>query len=265
MVYILFLILSFISSSGFSKDTPFNCKTIDESRSPYLGPMDDQGNYNTCYAFVGSYLLGHHLGLEINPEHVAVRNEYYNDQNKSSTVEEMMREGIGQVAHAVNSQMDYGFLTECGNNEIAKRDTHLDPLSYLAQLEKNCSLFKISDQKKLKIVRNSVETVGKDTVLYHIDSLLDKNKISAVFGTPRFFKGFEAEDGNWFHVMTIVGRRFNFQTESCEYIMRNTRGPDVNKNIKIHGPYNYRYEKGHYIVSRSYLRDYMSGIYFVKE
>lgn len=255
---ISFVLISILFSAHSSAES---CSTVDESQSQFIGPMDDQGEYNTCYAFVGSYLVGHYLKTEINPEHIAVRNEYYNDDNKASSVEAMMKEGIGQVAYSVNSQVSYGFLLECGNNDKAKLQTELDPLSYLSQLEKNCPII----QKKLEVVRNSVEEVGRDEAANRIDALLDKNQISAVFGTPRFFKGFEGEDGSWFHVMTVVGRRFNDKTQSCEYVLRNTRGPDVHIDMKVHGPYNYRYENGHFIVNRAYLKDFMSGIYFVKD
>ncbi len=239
------------------------CSTVDESQSQFIGPMDDQGEYNTCYAFVASYLVGHYLKTEINPEHIAVRYEYFQDQSKASSVEEMMKIGIGQVAASVNTQVSHGFLKECGKNDQAKLETKLDPLSYLGQLERNCPVI----QKNLEVVRNSVEDIGRDAAADQIDKLLDKNKkqISAVFGTPRFFKGFESFDEDGFHVMTLVGRRFNQQTKNCEYVLRNTRGPDVHSEMKIHGPYNYRYENGHFIVNRAYLKDYMSGIYYIKD
>jgi len=60
----------------------------------------------------------------------------------------------------------------------------------------------------------------------------------------------------------LVGRHWNYQTNRCDYVLRNTRGTAADFS-KVQGPYYLVYKDGYITVNRQYLRDFGGGIYYL--
>lgn len=109
----------------------------------------------------------------------------------------------------------------------------------------SCPIEKGSDVKSLK-----VKTVGaKDKIFSTIDEQLDKGNILGMHYTAEFLYNYKESATFSNHASSIVGRRFNPKTESCEYLLRNSWGKDCGSYDR-----NYECQDGHVWIAEDFFK-----------
>jgi C1A family cysteine protease len=104
-------------------------------------------------------------------------------------------------------------------------------LEYFEKLnDKNCGEQRETYGLSEENIRQVSSTEGKNgpAVMAAIDEQLDKGNISAV-AFP--FKMISTSDTGG-HSVTLVGRRFNEKTKTCEYLLRNSWGLTCGGSLK---------------------------------
>lgn len=115
----------------------------------------------------------------------------------------------------------------------------------LKQLANTCPIEDIPDLKNLKVKVDS----NKKTMYQTMDDQLDKGNIVGIGYISEVLKNYKTDV--WFsnHASSIVGRRFNEETKSCEYLLRNTWGRSCSgysENIEC--------KDGHAWIGENYLK-----------
>lgn len=90
----------------------------------------------------------------------------------------------------------------------------------LKQLANTCPIEDVPELKNLKV---EVDT-NKKTLYQTMDDQLDKGNIVGIGYKSDVLKDYKADGWVADHASSIVGRRFNEETKSCEYLLRNTWG-----------------------------------------
>lgn len=103
----------------------------------------------------------------------------------------------------------------------------------------SCAIIEDSETQRLK-----VQSVLRDSKVYDaIDDQLSKGNIVAVAYNMKILMNFKTEE-NSSHASSIVGRRFNKKTMSCEYLLRNSWG-----SCQSYYSLDYQCENGHIWIS----------------
>lgn len=131
-------------------------------------------------------------------------------------------------------------------NQISEILLKSDPSTAFKKItDLSCPIEKGSDVKSLK-----VKTVGANEKIFStIDDQLSKGNILGLHYTAEFL--YDYKSGTTFanHASSIVGRRFNPKTQSCEYLLRNSWGKEC-------GSYNRNYEcrDGHVWIAEDFFK-----------
>lgn len=109
----------------------------------------------------------------------------------------------------------------------------------------SCPVERGSDVKNLR-----VKTVGaKDKIFSTIDDQLNKGNILGMHYSSEFLYDFKESSTFANHASSIVGRRFNTKTQSCEYLLRNSWGKDCGSYDK-----NYECKDGHVWIAEDFFK-----------
>ena len=92
-----------------------------------------------------------------------------------------------------------------------------------------------------------------------IDKQLDKNNVSAI-GIQ--FSMLSAKNASGLHAVTVVGRRYNEEKKSCEYLLRNSWGLGCSKSLKQ--DLCAKDHSGHLWVSRDSLKDNVVNVTYIE-
>ncbi len=131
-------------------------------------------------------------------------------------------------------------------NQISEILLKSDPSSAFKKItDLSCPIEKGSDVKALK-----VKTVGtKDKIFSTIDEQLTKGNILGMHYTAEFLYNYKESATFANHASSIVGRRFNSKTGSCEYLLRNSWGKDCGSYDK-----NYECNDGHVWIAEDFFK-----------
>lgn len=109
----------------------------------------------------------------------------------------------------------------------------------------SCPIEKGSDVKALKVITVS----EKDNIFSTIDDQLSKGNILGMHYTAEFLYNYKESATFANHASSIVGRRFNSKTGSCEYLLRNSWGKDCGSYDK-----NYECTDGHVWIAEDFFK-----------
>lgn len=124
------------------------------------------------------------------------------------------------------------------------------------QLTQKCNLVQ-SDLMKGVVFKSLYEPKKPERLYSKIDEQLNKGQIVGIGYTAEVLLDYKAENMKGFHASTLIGRRFNKKTNSCEYLLRNSWG----KNCSQYGN-NIECKNGHAWVAEEIFK-YNNAIYEV--
>lgn len=102
--------------------------------------------------------------------------------------------------------------------EIIQTSSQKDVIKNL--IKKNCKIYSDSKLKGLKIK----STIGQKNIFNTIDEQLNKGEIIGIHYSSDIFKNFSSVSSIPDHSGTIVARRFDEKTQTCQYLLRNSWG-----------------------------------------
>lgn len=124
--------------------------------------------------------------------------------------------------------------------------------------EKNCQDKRLRPESKLSM-RSGLRS-GFDSII-DIDEQLNRNNPVSLNYDAWFLLKRARTNGVDNHYSSIVGRRLNEQTNTCQYLIRNSWGKDCSIYPE---PYNTQCEEGNIWVDESVLGQNIIGIHFLK-
>lgn len=104
-----------------------------------------------------------------------------------------------------------------------------------------------NQDNKIKNLKTNLDLIGGND-FSKIDAILNKGKIMGAYIKSDSLLDYK-KNGEVDHAVSIVGRRFNNQTQSCEYMIRNSWG-----NSCLEYDPNYECQNGHVWISEEYLK-----------
>jgi hypothetical protein len=137
--------------------------------------------------------------------------------------------------------------------------------------DRNLDFFEKLDDKNCKDKRNAYGVTEKSVhelnsknsdekgFLNAIDEQLDKNNVSAI-GIQ--FSMLSAKGASGLHAVNVVGRRYNEEKKSCEYLLRNSWGLGCSKSLKQ--DLCAKEHSGHLWVSRDTLKDGLVNVTYIE-
>jgi hypothetical protein len=111
--------------------------------------------------------------------------------------------------------------------------------------DKTCPVIRDDNLKALSVI-----TETKDEAMFTVlDQQLSKGNIVGIDYASSVLHNYKVEQEHANHASSIVGRRFNAQSNSCEYLIRNSNGIDCSS-------YSAEYEchSGHIWIGEDYLK-----------
>ncbi|HWU41901.1 MAG TPA: hypothetical protein VN132_00645 [Bdellovibrio sp.] len=248
-------------------------------------PIQNQEDSNVCYAYVAADLLQYKLHRKINPIDVAYQFKKAN-RHFDANPKEL---GVGEVAGALSAMKENGL---CKNEDLKTADKFSDMLSLILRSTQignpscpdNPSANNFDDTL-LTAKESSSETLGsaleracspriksdniKPRTIFgdkapgfdKIDDLLTNYVPIGVEVSNRGF-GYRLGDVGVGHALTLVGRAWDKESKSCQYILRNSWGPGCKKTITDNG---FKCDsEGHIIMSRSDLIDIIQSATYLE-
>ncbi|MCR9204360.1 MAG: hypothetical protein NXH75_07280, partial [Halobacteriovoraceae bacterium] len=137
--------------------------------------------------------------------------------------------------------------------EILMRKDLTNSFDFLAK--KSCEGNRIQNNSKVKISRKSHH--GKETTLNVLNEQLTNGNILGIGYHPSLFTPAEGVQG---HESTVVARKWNEQAKTCQFLVRNTYGPD-------HCEKTYSYMKcdeGHFWADQDDLLNSVVDVYYLE-
>ncbi len=160
-------------------------------------------------------------------------------------------------------------LSYCQKNIISSlfKNISEEDLNKVARLQKS-SLQKISLLKDLNCQGRRVNSqkivmrggLASDALVDIDEQLNSSNPISLNYDAAFIYKG-STKGSIYNHYSTIVGRRVSKESNTCQYLIRNSWGPDCSI---YPAPYDRQCEKGNIWVDEDILRQSIIGIKFLK-
>jgi hypothetical protein len=219
-----------------------------------IGPIRNQEKESACFAIAAADLISHQTAIPVsssdllsqyfkNPDNV----KFFKDTNGGS-ITKLLNEVKGRFVCEESSwpfhPTQEGIMLNSNIQDYKYLKCSHEPNVYLQSL--SMKPFKLKSLTGIKTL---------DEVL--------KNKQIAIIQYNRTFmstdiKSETLSSKNLNHASTVIGRYFDNQTKTCRYIVRNTWGPQCNKNIGANIPC----KKGYYAFSKEQLLKNASlGIY----
>jgi hypothetical protein len=217
-----------------NQDTPNPIESL-------LGPIRNQEKEDACFAVAAADLISHKTEIPIstsnllaqyfkNPENVTLF-----EQTKGGSVSKLLKEVLG---HFVCEENSWPFNPK---REGIMLNSNIQDYKYL----------KCSHEPNVYLQTLLVKpfNLKKQAGIQTLDEVLKRNQI-AIIQYNRIFMSKSSQSENLNHASTVIGRYFDSVTKTCRYIVRNTWGPQCNKNVNSKIPC----KKGYYAFSKEQLR-----------
>lgn len=183
-----------------------------------LGPVRDQGQTLQCYALAAADMITAYANVRISGEQVA--HLYYQKSFAGSFQRFFGNNQGGFIASAMGSTHGQGLCAENTPVTLAQDPDQRSERSFCQTPAINI--------RSLPVRGQTTNGVGRGHQLFPaMDRQLNKNKIvGASYRAQDIFVGFQVSAFNSFanHASTIVAKHWNPQTQSCDYVIRNTWG-----------------------------------------
>ncbi len=183
-----------------------------------LGPVRDQGQTMQCYALAAADMITAYTNVRVSGEQVA--HLYYQKSFAGSFQRFFGNNQGGFIASAMGSTHGQGLCAENTPVILAQDPDHKGERSFCQTPAINIRSIPVKGQ--------TTNGLGRGHQLFSLmDQQLNKKKIVGIsFRAQDIFPGFQVSAFNSFanHATTIVARHWNSQTQSCDYVIRNTWG-----------------------------------------
>lgn len=290
LLFFVFIILSNAHATSECLNIDINIKNMPEN--------NDQSNLSWCFAWTATDLLSfseekklssYDLATQYHEQYSTAETTKHGGKPSAALMFAILNsDGICYEKDTNYTNGDWSKLSELikdlGDSDknladiICKNNYQANPAFKNLSIEVFHILEKLPNDKKLATLFNTTCTArhslankyevntfysnldGLDKVINHLDHTLDLNQPASIgYDIDALLKLPEEKSHPYKHASTIIGRRLNKATNSCEYLIKNSWGDACPKKSKVDC------HKGNFWVTKDNLKKSISEVTTLKK